>query len=131
VRALDSNVLVRYLVADDPRQTAVAERIIEECRTADEPLFITVLVLSETVWVLGRVYQQSRIQIVEAVETLLGMDLLRFEHDHLVRRAFDQFRLSKADFPDYLIGEIASAAGCRDTVTFDKALKGSPGFTIL
>ncbi|MGA3205235.1 MAG: type II toxin-antitoxin system VapC family toxin [Bryobacteraceae bacterium] len=131
MRALDSNVLVRYLVADDPRQAAVAERIIEECRTADEPLFITVLVLSETVWVLSRVYQQSKIQIVEAVETLLGMDSLRFEHDHLVRRAFDKFRLSRADFPDYLIGEIASAAGCRDTVTFDRALKGSPGFTIL
>jgi predicted nucleic-acid-binding protein len=131
VRALDSNVLLRYLTGDEPRQAAIAERIIEECRQAGEPLFITVLVLCETVWVLDRVYQQSKGQIIEAIEPLLAMDVLRFEHDRVVRRAFDEFRHSRADFPDYIIGEIASAAGCRDTVTFDRALKGSPGFTLL
>ncbi len=131
MRALDSNVLLRYVIGDEPRQAAIAERFIEECRRADEPLFITVLVLCETIWVLDRVYRQSKAQIIEAVETLLAMDLLRFEHDRAVRRAFDEFRQSRADLPDYLIGEIASAAGCRDTVTFDKALKGSPGFTLL
>jgi predicted nucleic-acid-binding protein len=131
VRALDSNVLLRYLIGDDSRQGVLAEGIIEECRQADEPLFITVLALCETVWVLGRIYQQTKIEIIETLETVLGMDLLRFEHDRLVRHAFERFRQSRADFPDYLIGEIASAAGCRDTVTFDRALKGSPGFTIL
>jgi predicted nucleic-acid-binding protein len=131
VRALDSNVLLRYLIADDPRQTAIAERVFEGCRVANEPLFITVLVLCETVWVLDRVYQQSKEQIIEAIETLLSMDLLRFEHERSMQRAFEHFRQSKGDFPDYLIGEIATAAGCRDTVTFDKALKGTPGFTIL
>jgi len=131
VRALDSNVLLRYLIADDPRQSAIAEGIIEKCRQSEEPLFIPVLVLCETIWVLDRIYQQSRAQITETVEVLLAMDLLRFEHDRIVRRAFDRFRESRGDFPDYLIGEIAIAAGCRDTVTFDRALKGSPGFTIL
>jgi predicted nucleic-acid-binding protein len=59
------------------------------------------------------------------------MNLLQFEHERLVRHSFDEFRQSRADLPDHLIGEIASAAGCRDTVTFDRALKGAPGFTIL
>jgi predicted nucleic-acid-binding protein len=131
VRALDSNVLLRYLVGDDLRQLAVAERIFEESRQSDEPLFIPVLVLCESLWVLDRVYGQSKAQIIEAVASLLAMDLLRFEHDRCVRFAFDRFRQSKADFPDYLIGEIAAAAGCRDTVTFDKSLKSSRGFTIL
>jgi len=131
VRALDSNVLLRYLVGDDSRQAAIAEGIIEKCRQADEPLFIPVLVLCETIWVLDRVYRQSRAQITDAVESLLLTDSFRFEHDRLVRRAFERFRESRADFPDYLIGEIAATAGCRDTVTFDKALKGSPGFTLL
>jgi predicted nucleic-acid-binding protein len=131
VRALDSNVLLRYLVGDDRHQAAIAERIIEGCRDANEPLFIPVLVLCETIWVLDRVYSQSKAQIIEAIEALLVMDLLRFEHDRLVRSAFDRFREARADFPDYLIGEIATAAGCRDTVTFDKSLKGSPGFTLL
>lgn len=131
MRALDSNVLLRYLINDDPRQAGISEGIIEECRRSEEPLFITVLVLCETVWVLDRIYRQSKTQILETIELLLTMDLLRFEHERSVRRAFDQFRQSRADFPDYLIGEIAAAAGCRDTVTFDKALKGSPRFTLL
>jgi predicted nucleic-acid-binding protein len=131
VRALDSNVLLRYLIADDARQAAIAEGIIEKCRQADEPLFIPVLVLCETIWVLERTYRQSRAQITDVVESLLLTDLFRFEHDRIVRRAFDRFRETRADFPDYLIGEIAAAAGCRDIVTFDKALKGSPGFTCL
>ena len=131
MRALDSNVLLRYLVGDDLRQTAIAERIIEECRHDEEPLYVPVLVLCETIWVLDRVYQQSKSQIIEAVGTVLMMDLIHLEHDRHVRRAFDQFCNSKGSFPDYLIGEIAAAAGCRDTVTFDKALRGAPGFTIL
>jgi predicted nucleic-acid-binding protein len=131
VRALESNVLLRYLIEDDPRQTSIAERIMEEGRQENEPLFIPVLVLCETVWVLDRIYRQSRAQIVKAIEPLLLTDLFRFEYDRLVHRAFSQFRQSKGDFPDYLIGEIAAAAGCRDTVTFDKALKGARGFTIL
>lgn len=131
MRALDSNVLLRYLIGDDPRQAAIAVRIIEECRTVEEPVFVTVLVLCETIWVLDRVYKQSKVQIVEAIESLLAIDLFRFEHERLVRRAFNEFRQSRADMPDYLIGEIAIAAGCRDVVTFDRALKGAPGFTIL
>ena len=131
MRALDSNVLLRYLVGDDPHQSAVAEEVFDACREAQEPLFIPVLVFCETVWVLDRIYRQSKVQIIAALEPLFAMDSLRFEHDRAVRRAFDQYRQSRADFSDYLIGEIASAAGCRDTVTFDRALKGSPGFTLL
>lgn len=104
---------------------------MDECKREGEHLFIPVLVLCEAVWVLDRIYRQSKDQIIEAIEHLLQADLFRFEHDGLVRRAFDQFRESRGGFPDYLIGEIAIAAGCRDTVTFDRALKSSPGFTLL
>lgn len=131
MRALDSNVLVRYLVGDDRRQFAIAEQILGESTQAEEPLFVPVLVLCETMWVLDRVYRQSKSQIIEAIDAILQMDLLVLEHHRLVRHAFEQFRYGKADFADYLIGQIATHAGCRDTVTFDKALKNAPGFTIL
>jgi predicted nucleic-acid-binding protein len=54
-----------------------------------------------------------------------------FEREQTIQRAIHHYRQGRADFSDYLIGEMAVAAGCRDTVTFDKALKGSRGFTIL
>lgn len=131
MRALDTNVLVRYLVADHPAQTPKAEAVIEECTRVGEPILISVPVLCETIWVLDRVYRQSKAQVISTIELLLGMAGFRFEHDRLVRRAFATFCQSRADFADYLIGEIGAASGCRDTVTFDRALKGSSGFTLL
>ena len=53
MRGLDTNVLVRYLTADDAKQTALAEKLLEQASERDQPLFIPVLVLCELVWVLA------------------------------------------------------------------------------
>jgi predicted nucleic-acid-binding protein len=131
MRSLDTNVLVRYLAADDPKQLATAERLIAECRDHDEPIYVTVLVLCELVWVLSRSYGQSKAAIIETVGQLLGTDQIRIEREEIVRRCLELYRRGKGNFTDYLIGEISRQAGCRDTVTFDRGLKGAPGFTLL
>ena len=131
MRSLDTNVLVRYLAADDPRQLAAAEGLIEECRNANEPLYLTALVLCELVWVLSRSYGQPKAAVVEALDQILQMEQFRIEHDALVRRSLELYREGKANFSDYLIGEISRQAGCRDTVTLHRALKGAAGFTLL
>jgi predicted nucleic-acid-binding protein len=131
MRSLDTHVLVRYLAADHPKQLAAAEGLIEECRNANEPLYLTALVLCELVWVLSRSYGQPKAAVVEALNQILQMEQFRIEHDALVRRSLELYREGKANFSDYLIGEISRQAGCRDTVTFDRALKGAPGFTLL
>jgi predicted nucleic-acid-binding protein len=131
MRGLDTNVLMRYLAADDPRQTAVAERLLEECQRKEESLFLPVLVVCELVWVLRRSYGQSKAQIVQTLERILGMQLLRVEHENLVRRSLTAYRAGKADFPDYLMGEICRQAGCRDIVTFDRGLRGALGYTVI
>lgn len=59
MRSLDTNVLVRYLAADDKKQLAVAEEIVEECMPNREPLFLSAIVLCELVWVLTRSYGQT------------------------------------------------------------------------
>ncbi|MGH9614677.1 MAG: PIN domain-containing protein [Bryobacteraceae bacterium] len=129
MRSLDTNVLVRYLTADDAHQLAAAERIVDECREAGEPLFLATLVLCEAVWVLDRSYDLTKPQIIEVLDRILTADQFRFEREAPIRRALERFR--KGNFADYLIGEAAAEAGCRDTVTFDRALKGSEGFTVL
>ncbi len=131
MRSLDTNVLVRYLTNDDPKQTQIAERILEECRASREPVFLTILVLCELFWVLDRSFGQTKTQLVDVLEKLLDMSLFRIEQESVVRQSLDQYRHGKGSFPDYLIGEISRHAGCRDTVSFDRALKGSTGFTIL
>jgi predicted nucleic-acid-binding protein len=131
MRAVDTNILVRYVVNDDPKQAAMVENLWVECETNQEAIFIPVLALCELMWVLGRLYGQTKPQLMEVLEKLLTVGFFRFEQESAVRLSLEHCRRGKATFPDYMIGEISRQAGCRDTVTFDRDLRGAPGFTIL
>jgi predicted nucleic-acid-binding protein len=131
MRGLDTNVLVRYLTADDARQTALAEQFLEQASERGQPLFIPVLVLCELAWVLARCYGQAKAEIIGVIEHILEAEQFRIEGDLIVRRGLDAFRGGKADFADYVIGEICRKAGCEDCVTFDRGLKSASGFTLL
>ena len=131
MRSLDTNVLVRYLAADDPRQCAAAERVIDEAIQNKEPLYLTVIVLCELVWVLSRLYRQSKPQLADHLEQILSTPQFSIEQDSLVRRAVRAWRIGKGDFSDHMIGAISRQAGCRDTVSFDRDLRDVPGFSIL
>jgi predicted nucleic-acid-binding protein len=131
VRALDTNVLIRLFVDDETSQAAMARRLLETREEQGELLLIAPHVLCELIWVLNTSFRLRKTEVVDILQTILVSDVFVFEREHLIQRALDSYRQGRADFPDYLIGEIAHAAGCRDTVTFDRALKGSPGFTLL
>jgi len=131
MRALDTNVLVRFMVDDDPHQSSKAERVLVESHVSREHLFISLPALCELVWVLRSGLNQSKENIVSVLQSLVNDDLFRIESEREVISALESYRQGKADFADYLIGQLARKAGCRDTVTFDRALKGSPGFTVL
>ncbi|MGC9947611.1 MAG: type II toxin-antitoxin system VapC family toxin [Bryobacteraceae bacterium] len=131
MRGLDTNVLVRYLVADDVRQTALAVRLVEQSRQTGDPLYVSALVLCEAVWVLTRTYGHAKAEIIRALELILRTKQFQHESDLLVRSSLDAFRDGRGDFADYVIGEICRVAGCEDCVTFDRGLKGAAGFTLL
>lgn len=131
MRAVDTNVLVRYMAADDPHQTRSAERFIETCRKEEEPIFVPILVLCELVWVLDRSYQHAKASLLSALDQILETDLFVIENDGLVRRSVEQYRTGKGNFADYLIGNVARHAGCSSTVTFDRALGAAEGFSLL
>ena len=129
--ALDTNVLVRYLVRDDPRQTRAATRVVETSCTVETPGFVTLVVLCELVWVLERGYRYSRIQIAALVRGLLSADDLSIERSELAWQALNAFEEGPADFADYVIGGTARAAGAETTVTFDRRAGASPLFRLL
>jgi predicted nucleic-acid-binding protein len=132
VRALDTNILLRFIIDDDPAQSAAAERVLSDSIGSHERLFISLPVLCEFVWMLqNKKLEQSKVIIVAAIQSLVNDGLFQIEARPQVNAALDLYRQGKAGFVDYLIGELAQRAGCRDTVTFDRALRGSPGFTIL
>lgn len=130
--ALDTNILIRVLVADDPKQTATAERLLREASEEGELCFISDPVLCETEWVLDRSYRISRAEILTVFESLLSRrNLFAFEDPGVLRKALDAYRKGKADFSDFLIGAKAEAQGARTIFTFDRALSRQQGFSIL
>jgi predicted nucleic-acid-binding protein len=131
MRALDTNILVRFVTNDDANKAGRVELLFAECHRNREHLFISAPVICELVWVLKNGLRQTRAEIARVIDKLVEDDLFQIEHNSLVLRAVGRYRQGRADFADYLIGELSGHAGCRDTVTFDKALKGSPGFTLL
>lgn len=124
---LDTNVLIRYFLRDDPAQAARAERELAR----DERFLIDGIVLCELVWVLETGYGLSRAQIGSALETILATAQFEIDGKDLVIAALDDFRASAADFSDCLIGRRNRAAGAPETVTFDRSLKGLAGFRLL
>ena len=127
--ALDTNVLVRFLVEDDEKQSQRATRLIKNAQERGEPLFISDIVICETVWVLSTSYDFERPEIVRVMSGLLRARGVVFASSDRLARALQAFASSKGDFADYLIHEHASAAGADTVATFDGALLKHPGFS--
>ena len=131
MKAVDTNVLVRYLVQDDPRQGRRAADFIEAAGSAEEQILIGNIVLCELVWVLESAYGYKKAEIADAVEKILQAAAFRFESKDIVRAALGEYRASTADFADCLIGRIHRSLGCETTVTFDTALRKLQTFQLL
>lgn len=129
--ALDTNIVVRLIVRDDPAQAALAERLLREIAEAGERALVPDPVLCELVWVLEGSYRASRTEIEDAFRALLESDLFEFEHRGAVQEALDLYRRAKGDFADFLIGAKARLRGARVVYTFDRALARHEGFSLL
>ena len=128
MKGLDTNVLVRYLVQDEPRQAASAARYIERHCTSDSPCYIGHIVLCELAWVLESNYQQNREEIALIIEQLLQVGQLEVMDPDVVWRALKDYKKSNADFPDHLLARINQSQGCDWTLTFDKKAAKQPLF---
>lgn len=117
---LDTNVVVRYLVQDDPQQAGRATAFIERELSADNPGFISLVVLTEIAWVLRSCYGIDRENISRTFRALLEARQLWVERTDLVVRALRRYAENTADFSDALIVELARDQGCDEIVSFDR-----------
>jgi predicted nucleic-acid-binding protein len=131
VIGLDTNVVVRYLAHDDPKQAALASRLFERVLSPENPGFLSAVVLCELAWVLAECYDADAARIRQVIEGLLAAKQIAVESPDIVRRALRLWSQSGADFADALIEEIASAHGADKTVTFDRAAAKLAGFELL
>lgn len=117
MRAVDTNVLVRLITRDDPRQVTVAEAFVAK------GAWVPYLAIAEATWVLAAVYELDRAAIATAVDMLVNHEQLTVQDSEIVAAAVAQFRQQPGvDFSDCLMVEVARKAGHTPLGTFDRAL---------
>lgn len=126
---LDTNMLVRYFIQDDPVQSRRATHIIARL-TEEEPGFISLVAMVETVWVLDRVYKLSRQEVARCIERILQADTLTVQNEQEVFVAMIALKTGAGSFSDALIGVLGAWAGCALTVTFDHKASRLSGFEL-
>jgi predicted nucleic-acid-binding protein len=127
---LDTSILVRYLTQDDAVQSRKATEILERRLTEDNPGFVSIVAMVETVWVLERAYGFSGAEIAEAVERMLQADALVVESEFEVFTAMIAVKEARGSFADAVIGALGAKAKCSCTLTFDERALRLAGFEL-
>lgn len=125
-RGLDTNVLLRYFVADDPEQHAEAAALIEDTLTPEAPGLVHPVALCELVWVLRSAYEVPKPKIVAVLRLALSVRSLRILDEPRVRDALALYEAHSADFADCLLHAAYQYEGTRLS-TFDRAAARLPG----
>jgi predicted nucleic-acid-binding protein len=127
---LDTNIIVRYLTQDDRIQSMKATEIIERRLSEENPGFVSIVAMVETVWVLERAYSLAAHEIAEAVERLLQTDVLVVENEQEVFTAMIALKEGQGSFADAVITALGARARCSCTLTFDQKALRLAGFEL-
>jgi len=120
MKALDTNILVRFLVKDDEYQAEKVFKLLKAAEDKRDKFFVPTVVVLELLWVLEFVYEISREDILKAIEDLLSLAILEFENREAVIRFLNLAREYRIDLSDLFIASISKEKGCEKTLTFDK-----------
>ena len=126
MNAVDTNVIVRYLVADHPEQAEAARALLDRF-TPDDPAFICREVVMEVAWVLERSYRFDRSRVAEVLMDLTASDTLVVERSDDVAAAAHLYRRGSVGFSDLMVLSAAARAGALPLHTFDRRLARMDG----
>lgn len=118
--SLDTNLLVRLLTNDEPKQAEKIRAALDRAQAEQKRIWVSVVVACELVWVLQRLYGYDKAQIIFALSTLLKFQGLAFQSPQAIKKSVEDMRLGKADFADILMGHLSAAEGADFVLTFDK-----------
>ena len=127
---LDTNVLVRYIMQDDPKQSPKATAIVETLAGVGSA-YITLVSMVELAWILTASFELTRAQVSLALDGIIRTKQFKIENADQVIRALRVFKLGKSDFADCLIERSANSAGCVKTITFDVKAAKYAGMTLI
>jgi predicted nucleic-acid-binding protein len=128
---IDTNVLVRYIIQDDPKQSKEATNFIEKKCSEDSSLFISAIILCELVWVLESAYGYQREAIAQVLEQILKTRQFRLDEPEILWQSLHGYRNEGADFSDNYIAHLNKQRDCEYTITFDKGASKLHHFKLL
>lgn len=129
--AVDTNIIVRFLVRDDEKQSELARQRLKQAEANRERMLISLVVLLETIWVLESAYDKTRAEILDAIRAMRQMPVFEFQENEVIERLLVDGADCRADLADILIAESARALGCESGITFDKGAAKLPFFKLL
>ena len=129
--AVDTNVIVRFLVRDDEAQAQAVFKRFRQAEKKGETFFVPLIVVLETIWVLESAYKKPRGQIVDVIEEMLRMKIFKFERDNVVAQVLSDAKGSTFDLADLLVAHSSRSSGCSSCITFDKSAAKHSFFSLL
>jgi predicted nucleic-acid-binding protein len=129
--ALDTNILVRYLVEDDLTQLALAKRLLRKAVSDGQTLFVPVTVFLELEWVLRTSFGFTKDAVLETLNGLLASAEMSFESEKALELARLLYAKGSADFSDCVHVALAGQAGELPLWTFDRAASKVEGAKLL
>ena len=129
--ALDTNVLLRFLLQDDAAQSAAANRLVRAANATGDTLYVSVSVSLELEWVLRSRFKMGKAAVLQTFFALLETTELRFERASALEWSLSQYEESATDFSDCLHAALASMASEQPFWTFDKAAARLHGAALL
>jgi len=128
---LDTNLILRYLIQDDPKQTRQANHVFDRQLSDENPGFISLVTVLEIVWVLRSLFKRTPAQIAAHLVLLLAADTLEVQNEQQVFEAVFALKRGTGEFEDALIGALDAWAGCSTTLTFDRKAARLPHFRLI
>ena len=120
MKAIDTNILIRFLVGDDELQAKKVYSIFKKTESEKKELFVPLLVVLEMIWVLESVYDISRTELLGSISDLLLMPIFKFDQQSALQQLVHSAQGNKYDLSDLLIAHSAGVNGCETVITFDK-----------
>jgi len=120
MKAVDTNILIRFLTGDDAIQAKKVYAIFKQAETERKELFVPLPVVLEMIWVLESAYEIARADIIQTLNDLLSMPVLKFDQPAVVQQLVLCAQKNTVDLSDMLIAQSAKMNGCRTIITFDK-----------
>lgn len=115
---IDTNILVRHLTGDPADLAARSTKFLETERN----LLLTDLVVAETLYVLESFYEAPRVQIAEAIRSLIAFDSIVTVDPALLLRAIEVYEIDRLDFAEAYLVACAESADVGRVASFDRAI---------